>query len=81
MKTLTQIIALSSALLATGISAPDKKGAYATPEDAAKDPDFAIQGEYAGSYTKGNGTVAKVGIQVARCQIIVSDPRSSLVNA
>ena len=45
-------------------SAPDKKGAYATPEDAAKDPDFAIQGEYTGSYTKSNGNEAKVGIQV-----------------
>ena len=31
-------------------SAPDKKGAYYQLEDAAKEPDFAIQGEYSGSY-------------------------------
>jgi hypothetical protein len=30
-------------------SAPDKKGAYYLLEDAAKEPDFAIQGEYSGS--------------------------------
>ena len=45
-------------------SAPDKKGAYYLLEDAAKEPDFAIQGEYSGSYTKSSGTEAKVGIQV-----------------
>ena len=48
----------------TLFSAPDKKGAYYLLEDAAKEPDFAIQGEYSGSYTKSSGTEAKVGIQV-----------------
>ena len=48
----------------TLFSAPDKKGAYYLIEDAAKEPDFAIQGEYSGSYTKSSGTEAKVGIQV-----------------
>ena len=33
----------------TLFSAPDKKGAYYLLEDAAKEPDFAIQGEYSGS--------------------------------
>ncbi|MEE3177670.1 MAG: family 16 glycoside hydrolase, partial [Verrucomicrobiota bacterium] len=64
MKSLIQLILFSSTILTYTLSAPDKKGAYATPEDAAKDPDFSIQGEYEGSYTKGNGTKSKVGIQV-----------------
>ena len=51
-------------LFITSEAAPDKKGAYSTPEDASKDPDFSIQGEYKGSYTKSNGNEAKVGIQV-----------------
>jgi hypothetical protein len=42
----------------------EKKGVFATPEEAAKDADFALQGEYAGSYTNGDGEVKKVGIQV-----------------
>ena len=64
MKSLIQFFLFSSTFLTYALSAPDKKGAYATPEDAAKDPDFSIQGEYEGSYTKGNGTKSKVGIQV-----------------
>ena len=56
------ILPLSLGLIANG--APDKKGAYATIEDAQKDPDFAIQGEFAGTYTQSEGNVSKVGIQV-----------------
>ncbi len=64
MKSLIQFTLFSSTFLTYALSAPNKKGAYATPEDAAKDPHFSIQGEYEGSYTKGNGTKSKVGIQV-----------------
>ena len=63
MKSLLPLILILLSFI-TSNAAPDKKGAYATPEDAAKDPDFAIQGEYTGSYTKSNGNEAKVGIQV-----------------
>ena len=60
------LLFLKLALLSfiTSEAAPDKKGAYSSPEDASKDPDFSIQGEYKGSYTKSNGNEAKVGIQV-----------------
>ncbi|MFP6873108.1 MAG: DUF1080 domain-containing protein [Verrucomicrobiales bacterium] len=64
MKTSFTITAITFTLGILANSAPDKKGAYATAKDAAEDPDFALQGEYAGSYTKGDGTVSKVGIQV-----------------
>ena len=64
MKPLIQLTLFSSIFLTYASSAPDKKGAYSTPEDAAKDPDFSIQGEYEGSYTKGNGNKSIVGIQV-----------------
>ncbi len=64
MKPLIQLTLFSSIFLTYAFSAPDKKGAYSTPEDAAKDPDFSIQGEYEGSYTKGNGNKSIVGIQV-----------------
>ena len=42
-------IATVAALRLAATAAPDGKGAYASPEDAAADPDFALQGEYAGS--------------------------------
>lgn len=61
-KLISSIIILST--LSYVNSAPDKKGAYSTPEDASNDPDFALQGEYQGTYTKSNGKEARVGIQV-----------------
>ena len=64
MKTLSTITAITFTLAAFANSAPDKKGAYATVKDAQEDPDFAIQGEFAGSYTQSEGNVSKVGIQV-----------------
>src|SRR5215470_5684555 len=44
---------------------PKKKEriAIAEPKDAAKDPDFAIQGEYEGTLSVG-GDEGKVGVQV-----------------
>lgn len=64
MKILSTITTLTFSLSLMAIGAPDKKGAYATAKDAQEDPDFAIQGEFAGSYTQSEGTVSKVGIQV-----------------
>src|SRR5689334_4935223 len=45
---------------------PKKKEriAIAEPKDAAKDPDFAIQGEYEGTLTEENKKEEKIGIQV-----------------
>lgn len=57
-------LTLALFVLSKTYSAPDKKGAYYKLEDAVKEPDFAIQGEYSGTYTKSNGDEAKVGIQV-----------------
>ena len=37
---------------------------YATPEEAAKDPDFAIQGEYTGEGVDGSGANHQLGIQI-----------------
>src|SRR5262245_23094404 len=59
----------------SGTTAQDKKDppkkeapkppriAIAEPKDAAKDPDFAIQGEYEGTLSVG-GDEGKVGVQV-----------------
>jgi hypothetical protein len=38
--------------------------AVSDPAEAAKDPDFVQQGEYAGSYSHSGGGEAKVGVQV-----------------
>ena len=47
-------------------SQPKKKQriAIADPKEAAKDPDFAIQGEYEGTLTEENKKEEKVGVQV-----------------
>ena len=37
---------------------------YETPEAAAKDPDFAIQGEYTGEGQEGDGKQRKLGLQI-----------------
>ncbi|MCI0703741.1 MAG: DUF1080 domain-containing protein [Planctomycetia bacterium] len=55
-----------------GSTAQDKKDppkkkeriAIAEPKDAAKDPDFAIQGEYEGTLVGRNGVEQKIGVQV-----------------
>ncbi len=64
MKALAIITTTTFSLGILAIGAPDKKGAYATAKDAQEDPDFALQGEFEGSYTQSEGTVSKVGIQV-----------------
>src|SRR6266508_1610944 len=45
---------------------PKKKEriALAEPKDVAKDPDFAVQGEYSGEGTIGRGEKQKIGAQV-----------------
>ncbi|RMF87873.1 MAG: DUF1080 domain-containing protein [Planctomycetota bacterium] len=43
--------------------APDAEPVYADPAEAAKDPDFAVQGEYVGRVTTDEGS-ATVGAQV-----------------
>ena len=64
MKTRIAISSFALAALLPAAAAPDKKGAYATPEAAAEDPDFALQGEYSGTYVQSEGKKSKVGIQV-----------------
>jgi hypothetical protein len=44
--------------------AADDKATYATPEAAANNPDFAIQGEYKGDGVDGNGNNVPAGVQI-----------------
>jgi hypothetical protein len=71
---MSRLLPVAGLLLAAGLSAtpaqdkkdPPKKRekiALADPKDAAKDPDFAVQGEYAGTITLNSGD-KKVGAQV-----------------
>src|SRR5262245_51628005 len=69
LRTLT-VAALAAALAGLTGTAQDKKDppkkeriAIAEPKDAAKDPDFAIQGEYVGTVKQG-GEVGTIAIQV-----------------
>ncbi len=45
-------------------AAPKGQTTYVTPEAAAKDPDFAIQGEYLGEGTDGDDNEHKLGLQI-----------------
>ena len=54
MKKLTSFLTLIFAF--NLVAAPKGQLTYETPEAAAKDPDFLIQGEYAGEGTDGSGT-------------------------
>ena len=55
---LTFIFALNLA------GAPKGQLTYETPEAAAKDPDFAIQGEYTGEGVDGSGENHQLGLQI-----------------
>ena len=59
-----KILALSASLLSSAVAAdnPTKK-TYVTPEEAADDPDFALQGEYAGTVSTPDSEIS-VGVQV-----------------
>ncbi|MBC8326998.1 MAG: DUF1080 domain-containing protein [Verrucomicrobia subdivision 3 bacterium] len=46
------------------IAAPSDKAVFATPEAAADNPDFAIQGEYKGDGIDGNGKNIPAGVQI-----------------
>ena len=59
------IAALFSLVFASSLaSAPKGQLTYETPEAAAKDPDFAIQGEYTGEGQDGDGKQRKLGLQI-----------------
>jgi len=45
-------------------AAPKGQLTYETPEAAAKDPDFAIQGEYTGEGVDGSGENHQLGLQI-----------------
>jgi len=60
MKQLIPLFALSISLVA----APSDKAVFATPEEAADNPDFAIQGEYKGDGVDSDGKTIPAGVQV-----------------
>ena len=60
MKQLIQLLALSTSLIA----APSDKAVFATPEGAADNPDFVIQGEYKGDGVDSDGKTVPAGVQV-----------------
>ena len=62
MKKLIPFLTLIFALNLAG--AADDKATYATPEAAADNPDFAIQGEYKGDGVDGNGNTVPAGVQI-----------------
>lgn len=71
-RTLIAALFVAGLALAGGAPAQDKKDppkkkeriALAEPKDVAKDPDFAIQGEYEGTLVEKNGQEQKAGVQV-----------------
>ena len=60
MKHLIPLFVLSLSLTA----APGDKAVFATPEEAADNPDFAIQGEYKGDGVDGSGNTVPAGVQI-----------------
>ena len=60
MKQLIPLLALSTSLIA----APSDKAVFATPEGAADNPDFVIQGEYKGDGVDSDGKTVPAGVQV-----------------
>jgi len=44
--------------------AADNNKTYATPEEAAADPDFAVQGDYVGDVKDDKGNAGRIGVQV-----------------
>ena len=62
MKKLIPFLTLIFALNLAG--AADDKATYATPEAAADNPDFAIQGEYKGDGVDGSGNTVPAGVQI-----------------
>ena len=60
MKPFIALLAFAFTLTA----APKGQLTYITPEAAAKDPDFAIQGEYTGEGTDGEGKRWQLGLQI-----------------
>ena len=62
MKPITAFFSLVFA--ASLAAAPKGQLTYETPTAAAKDPDFAIQGEYTGEGMNGEGKQSKIGLQI-----------------
>lgn len=60
-----RLIALLTIILTFNLlAAPKGQLTYETPEAAAKDPDFAIQGEYTGQGMIGSGENHQLGVQI-----------------
>ena len=60
-----RLIALLTIILTFNLlAAPKGQLTYETPEAAAKDPDFAIQGEYTGEGMDGSGENHQLGVQI-----------------
>lgn len=61
--TLAALLASPGLLPLATLSANAQERTFATPEAAAEDPDFALQGEYSGTVTTDSGDI-KIGVQV-----------------
>ena len=60
----THIALLFIALAWSSSAAPGDKTVFATPEEAADNPDFAVQGEYKGDGVDGSGNTVPAGVQI-----------------
>lgn len=64
LQRIREIAVITVLAAAAPVFSADKLPVTADPKEAAKDPDFALQGEYVGSYSHTGGGDAAVGIQI-----------------